>query len=89
MYISTILTVENEDLMVMDAEDAVIFFRELLWAEAVRVGVPIDKVNVSRWINVPDGGVDASITDSTPAMKTSFIKERYSLKKVALLFSLT
>ncbi len=59
----TILTVRNEHLSLLNAEDAVIFFRELLWAEATRSGLPISKINVSSWINVPDGGVDASVGD--------------------------
>ena len=59
----TIFTVRNEDLHRLNPEEAVGFFRELLLAEARRIGVPIAKVQISTWINVPDGGVDASIDD--------------------------
>jgi len=59
----TIFTVRNEDLHRLNPEEAVGFFRELLLAEARRISVPIAKVQISTWINVPDGGVDASIDD--------------------------
>jgi hypothetical protein len=66
----TIFTVRNEDLHRLNPEEAVEFFRELFWAEARRIGVPIAKVHISTWINVPDGGVDASI-DDVPAIPVS------------------
>jgi len=66
----TIFTVRNEDLHRLNPEEAVGFFRELLLAEARRIGVPIAKVHISTWINVPDGGVDASI-DDVPALPVS------------------
>ena len=59
----TIFTVRNEDLGRLDPTEAVLFFRDLLWAEARRLGIEISKINVSAWVNVPDGGVDATIDD--------------------------
>ena len=64
MNIETIFTIKNEHLSRLDQNSAVEFFQKLLWAEARRLGVEISKVNVSRWINVPDGGVDANVDDA-------------------------
>ena len=60
----TILTVRNGDLDRLDPGTAVEFFQKLLWAEARRLGMEISKVNISRWVNVPDGGVDATVEDA-------------------------
>ena len=57
----TIFTVKNEDLERLIPQEAVDFFRELLWAEARRIGIGISKIHVSSWINVPDGGIDALV----------------------------
>lgn len=57
----TIFTVKNEDLERLSPQEAVDFFRELLWAEARRIGIGISKIHVSSWINVPDGGIDALV----------------------------
>ena len=59
----TIFTVGNENLGRLDQNTAVEFFQKLLWAEARRLGIEISKINVSRWVNVPDGGVDATVDD--------------------------
>jgi len=59
----TIFTVRNEDLARLSPGESVELFRELLWAEGRRTGIPISKVRISTWINVPDGGVDAIIED--------------------------
>jgi hypothetical protein len=66
----TIFTVRNEDLHRLNPQEAVEFFRELLWAEGRRIGVRIANVQISTWINIPDGGVDASIND-VPAIPVS------------------
>ena len=60
----TIFTVRNEDLTQLNQNTAVVFFQKLLWAEARRLGIEISKINVSSWVNVPDGGVDASVSDA-------------------------
>lgn len=59
----TIFTVRNEDFTQLNQNTAVEFFQKLLWAEARRLGIEISKVNVSAWVNVPDGGVDATVDD--------------------------
>ncbi|GAK57955.1 hypothetical protein U27_04927 [Candidatus Vecturithrix granuli] len=61
----TMLTVKNEDLQALNSVQAVEFFRELLYAEATRIGVPLKNINISTWIDVPDGGIDASIHTDT------------------------
>ena len=59
----TIFTVRNEDLTGLNQNTAVEFFQKLLWAEARRLGIEISKINVSSQVNVPDGGVDATVDD--------------------------
>lgn len=49
--------VVDADLRALDAEDSVLFFRELLWAEAAETGVTQSAAHVPTRINVPDGGV--------------------------------
>ena len=61
---NTIFTVRNEDLDRLDPSTAVEFFQQLLWAEVRRCGIEISKVNVSRSVSVPDGGVDATVEDA-------------------------
>ena len=60
----TIITVKNEDLERLSSAEAVSFFRELLWAEARRLAIPISNINISIWIDVPDGGIDATVENS-------------------------
>ena len=71
----TIFTVRNEDLTRLDQNTAVEFFRRLLWAEARLLGVEISKINVSPWVNVPDGGVDATVDDVQIAIGQGIIKQ--------------
>lgn len=70
----TIFTVKNEDLARMSPEEAVEFFRELLWAEARRIGISITKILISTRINVPDGGVDATVQGSPPVQASGLAK---------------
>lgn len=62
--INTIFTLRNEQLGALGSQPAVIFFRDLLWAEARKLGIPLNKINISLWTNVPDGGIDASVEES-------------------------
>ena len=57
----SIFTVTNEDIGRLNLTKALLFFRELLWTDARRIGIAISKVNVSSRTNVPDGGVDATV----------------------------
>ncbi len=56
-----ILSVNEEYLKQLDSKSSVEFFRDLISAEASRVGIPPSKINISSRITVPDGGVDATI----------------------------
>ena len=48
--------------------DAVLTFRDLLWAQARRRGVPITAVDISERIHEADGGVDAAVADDALAV---------------------
>lgn len=67
MPLDTIFTVRNEHLLRLSADEAVLFFADLLRAEARRLGLPVTSVNISSRTNVPDGGVDAAIDSPVPA----------------------
>ena len=71
----TIFTVRNEDLTQLNQNTAVEFFQKLLWAEARRLGIEIRKINVFAWVNVPDGGVDATVDDVQIAAGLGIIKQ--------------
>ena len=71
----TIFTVRNEDLGRLDPTEAVLFFRDLLWGEARRLGIEINKINVSSQINVRDGGVDATVDDAPIEEGQGIIKQ--------------
>lgn len=57
----SVFTLRNEQLGILASQPAVYFFRDLLWAEARRLGIPLNKINISLWTTVPDGGIDASV----------------------------
>jgi len=57
----TILTVSHKVLSSLAATAAVKHFRNLLWCEARRNGLPLQQVVVSLDANVSDGGIDAKI----------------------------
>jgi len=57
----TIFTIENKQIEALESKEGTFFFRNLLWAEARRLGIPLNKIKISLWINVPDGGIDASV----------------------------
>lgn len=59
--------VVDADLQALDAEESVLLFRELLWAEAAETGVTQSTAHVPTRINVPDGGLDATVDDADPS----------------------
>jgi hypothetical protein len=71
----TIFTVTPQDIGALDATRAVDVISDLLWAELRRLGVPTTRVNISRRINVPDGGVDASVAPLGEVWRDSFLFE--------------
>ena len=74
MNFENIFTVRNDDLGRFNERTAVDFFQKLLWAEARRIGIEISKINVSSRINVPDGGVDATVDEVQIATGSGIIQ---------------
>jgi len=62
--VDSIFTVQKQKIENLGAEIAVEFFSKLLWAEANKIGLSLNKINITSRINVADGGVDASVKDS-------------------------
>lgn len=75
MNSETIFTVKNEDLSRLNQYTSVEFFQQLLWAEARRLGIEISKIDVSPWVNVRDGGVDATVNDVQSETGQGLIKQ--------------
>ena len=74
MSIETIFTIKNEDLDRLNPDTAVEFFQKLLWAEARRLGIELSKINISRRVNVKDGGIDATVDETPIAAGLGIIK---------------
>lgn len=62
-----VFSLQDTDLKNLASDRAVDFVRRLLWAEASRVGVGKNLVDVPQCINVGDGGLDALIESASPA----------------------
>ena len=77
-----IFSVKNEDLARLSPQEAVEFFRELLWAEARRIGIGISKIHISSWINVPDGGVDAVVEENIASVQSDLIKPGFTAYEI-------
>ena len=79
----TIFTVRNEDLGRLDPTEAVLFFRDLLWAEARRLGAGTCRIDVPTEINVADGGIDATVDAALSVPESEIIapgKNCYQIK---------
>lgn len=76
--------VRTDDLIQIEAGQAVELFRQLLVIEAVKAGIPVTGVDVPAAINVADGGVDAEVAGlSGAALPAGLISEgltRYQIK---------
>jgi len=59
---ATIFTVANDDLGRLTAAGAVELLRDVLWADARRVGIPATSINVSAWLMCPT----AELTPASP-----------------------
>jgi len=57
--------VRTDDLLQIDAAQAVELFRQLLVIEAAKIGIPTTGVDVPASINVADGGIDADVAGVT------------------------
>jgi len=64
---NTLFTIPIEDLKILDPKRAVEFFRRLLWAEAARIGIGKNLINVPECINTGDGGIDAYTENGNPS----------------------
>ena len=60
-------TVEPDAFVGLSPDRSVALFRQLLWAEADRVGIGRHLIDVPDCINVGDGGVDAYIDNADPS----------------------
>lgn len=77
----SIFSVPRSKLTAFDAGQGIDFMKKLLWAEAWRVGIPRQDVNISEEIIIADGGIDASV--STPNTNGSILipgKTHYQIK---------
>ena len=74
MNFENIFTVRNDDLGRLGSTEAVQFFRELLGAEARRLGIEISKIYVPIQTDVPDGGVDAVVIENGTSAASGLIK---------------
>ncbi len=63
-----LFSLKSDDITNLGAEGAVIFFRELLWAEASRVKIGRQLISVPDCVNVGDGGLDALVEDAEPLL---------------------
>lgn len=83
MVLDTIFTVKNEHLERLNPEEAVEFFRELLWAEASFLGLGKNLINVPSAIYTADGGIDAEVRNVPGGKRQGIIKSgltRYQVK---------
>ena len=58
---TTIFSVESKHLSKLGPEEGVSLLRDLLWAEARRIGLPPHKIIISLNTTVKDGGIDAKV----------------------------
>ncbi|TSC59599.1 MAG: hypothetical protein LiPW15_619 [Parcubacteria group bacterium LiPW_15] len=70
------LNVENEQIGRLGSQQAVELFRDILWAEARRLGI-LPEIRISERITAPDGGIDAS-SNNTTGIESELIKANYS-----------
>ena len=58
---TVVFTIKKDALKNLNAEEATLLFRGLLWCEARRVGLSPHNVVISLDTNVADGGIDARV----------------------------
>ncbi len=62
-----LFSLKSDDVINLGAKRAVVFFRELLWAESSRVKIGRQLISVPDCINVGDGGLDALVENANPS----------------------
>lgn len=73
-----IFTIKNDDLNRLSPDDAEDFFRELIWTEARKIGLPISKIHISSKTTTADGGIDAYIEDNDILTTDDLIKQGHT-----------
>lgn len=76
MNTHNILTADEQYIKQLDSQKSVELFRDLIWAEANRLGIPPSKVTISLRTNVPDGGIDAEIDVDSITFPSSGLFEK-------------
>ena len=79
----TISTVKPEHLGWLDQVESTLFVRDLLWAEAHRLGPGTCKIGVPSEINAKDGGIDAIVDANLSVLQNEIIepgKNGYQIK---------
>lgn len=79
----TISTVKPEHLGWLNQVESTLFVRDLLWAEARRLGPGTCKVDVPNEINAADGGIDATVDANLSVPQSRIIepgKNGYQIK---------
>lgn len=82
------ISLTNEDLTRLTGTTAQTCLRDLLWAEARRIGVPVSAVQISSDVDVADGGIDAAIIGVTPKVESELLlgKNTYFQSKAGTTF---
>src|SRR5207244_12658584 len=60
-FAPSIFTVTNDQLAHLAAQAAVELLRDVLRAEARRIGLPVTNLNLSNWAEAPHGGRDETV----------------------------
>lgn len=68
----------SDDLGKLSGNQAQVVLRDLLWAEARRIGVPVSAVRISTRTDVPDGGIDAVVIGTTANLESELLTSQNS-----------
>ncbi len=75
---SALFELGETDLSSQSPDRGVRLFRDLLWAECGRLGDPVSAVDITTWIHVPDGGIDANISRTRAEPASQLIEQGYT-----------
>lgn len=74
--------ITSDHIKQLSPEDAVDLLRELLWAEATRLGIGKNLIDVPSAITVGDGGIDAQVTGVPTGISQGILKEGHTAYQV-------
>jgi hypothetical protein len=57
----SLLDISDSDLARFSDKEAVVLFRDLIWAECSKLGISPNEVDITDRTTVPDGGIDAEV----------------------------